>query len=414
MRAGKMRNKTISQSAATIRGYLEELCVKIPNRHPGSPGNRAAVNFFAEKIAPFDFITETPGFDCIDWECGDVLLQTGGMNFSARVAPYSLPCRTTAPLKAVSTMEQLEKGGLEGRILLIHGELAGEQLMPKHFPFYNPESHRKIISLLEQGRPAAIIAATSSNPELAGAVSPFPLIEDGDFDIPSVYMTDREGEQLSAFDRTPVTLEFDSRRIKARGSNVIARKGKEDAPKILFCAHIDTKKNTPGALDNGTGIAALLALAELLKDYTGPGCIEITAFNGEDYYAASGEKLYLEMEAGSLDRVTLAVNLDAAGYREGNTEFSFYQCPVSLENKIRASLDKWQGLNEGPTWPQSDHMVFVSRGRPALAFTSQEARYLFTHITHTPRDTIELVDCEKIAELASALADLAHSLLTPS
>jgi len=44
---------------------------------------------------------------------------------------------------------------------------------------------------------SAIIAATSIDPGLAGGISPFPLIEDGDFDIPSVYMTIEEGLRLA-------------------------------------------------------------------------------------------------------------------------------------------------------------------------------------------------------------------------
>jgi hypothetical protein len=41
-------------------------------------------------------------------------------------------------------------------------------------------------------------AATSQDPEMAGALSPLPLFEDGDLDIPSVYMTDKDGSQLAA------------------------------------------------------------------------------------------------------------------------------------------------------------------------------------------------------------------------
>ena len=63
---------------------------------------------------------------------------------------------------------------------------------------------------------------------------------------------------------------------------------------IVFCAHIDAKKDTPGALDNATGIATLLALSKLLTEYSGSLCIEIVAFNGEDYYAASGQMQYLK------------------------------------------------------------------------------------------------------------------------
>ncbi len=44
--------------------------------------------------------------------------------------------------------------------MLVRGELAREQLMPKNFPFYQPEEHQRIIHLLEAQKPLAIIAAT--------------------------------------------------------------------------------------------------------------------------------------------------------------------------------------------------------------------------------------------------------------
>lgn len=58
---------------------------------------------------------------------------------------------------------------------------------------YNPDVHWRIVAALEVGRPPAIVAATARNAELAGDAYPVALIEDGDFDIPSVYMTGEEG-----------------------------------------------------------------------------------------------------------------------------------------------------------------------------------------------------------------------------
>ena len=98
--------------------------------------------------------------------------------------------------------------------------------MPKDFPFYNPDEHRHIIHLLETKKPQAIVAATSRDPEMVGSgVYPFPLFEDGDFEVPSVYTTDVEGERLAAFAGQEVSLDIQAQRIPATGCNVIARKG---------------------------------------------------------------------------------------------------------------------------------------------------------------------------------------------
>jgi aminopeptidase YwaD len=51
-------------------------------------------------------------------------------------------------------------------------------------------------------------------------------------------------------------------------------------------------------------------------------------------------------------------------------------------------------------------MVFAMNGIPALALTSENFNEILTEIAHTPRDRPELVDCEKLVEIAVALQEL--------
>jgi aminopeptidase YwaD len=392
-----------------VETYLQKLCIEIPQRRVGSVGNREATSFFAERVADFGFEVESTAFQCLDWVENGARLTVAGEGYPVQVSPYSNGGRAQAPLVVASTLDELE--GLEeravrGRVLLLRGEIAQEQLMPKKFPFYNPEYHQRIISLLERKGPAAIVTATARNPELAGALYPFPLIEDGDFDIPSVYMTEEQGARLAERAGQEAALEIDAQRIPAHGYNVVARKGAASA-RLVVCAHIDAKQGTPGALDNAASVAALLLLAEMLQGYQGEGLtVELVAFNGEDDYSAAGEKLYLERNAGRLDEIVLAVNLDGAGYREGNTTFSLYECPDGVAAAIRAVFGDRPGIVEGAPWYQSDHMVFVMNGVPALAFTSDRFTELWNEIAHTERDRPELVDGEKLGAIAEGLGAL--------
>ncbi len=148
----------------------------------------------------------------------------------------------------------------------------------------------------------------------------------------------------------------------------------------------------------------MLLLAELLRDYDGEKAIELVAFNGEDYYAASGERLYVQQNA-DLSTIALVINIDGAAYREGDTHFSLYECPGDLAGQVRTVLTR-HGLAEGPQWYQGDHSIFVMGGRPAVAITSAALGELMTEITHTARDTPEIVDTAKIAQIAIALHDL--------
>jgi aminopeptidase YwaD len=348
----------------------------------------------------------------MDWEEQGASLTIEGQSFEVFPGYYSLSCRVTAEMVAASTIKELEQIDAEGKLLFISGELAREQLMPKNYPFFNPEHHQKIVKLLEEENPAGIIAATSRNPMLAGALYPYPLIEDGDFNIPSVYMTDKEGEKLTSLVGKTAELVSNAQRIPSTGHNVIGRKGLSQTPKVVFLAHIDTKPNTPGALDNGTGVVILLLLAELLKEYSGELGVEILAVNGEDYYGAPGQLHYLAHNQDTLKDILLAVNMDLAGYYQGNTEYSLYICPEETTQAAHQAFSNFPDIVEGQPWYQSDHSVFIQQNVPAMAIASEALMELSTNITHTPEDKPELMDPVKVAEVALALQDLVVNQLS--
>jgi aminopeptidase YwaD len=403
----RMTSFDLIESAQT---YLNKLCLDIPSRQVGSIGNQMATEFFAENAASFGFKIECPEFYCIDWEHGDVKFEAGDKSFEALISPYSLGCNVSTSLSSASSIKELESIRTSDTILLLHGEITKEQLMPKNFPFYNPERHQQIYRILEKKQPQAIVAATSRNPELAGGIYPFPLIEDGDFDIPSVYMTEKEGNKLSPFIGMDASLTIDATRHPSRGCNVIAHKGGGSGQRIVICAHIDAKAGTPGALDNGTGVVILLLLVELMKDYQGELELEIVAINGEDYYAASGEIQYVERMKGRWGEILLAINMDGAGYYQGKMEYSLYECPEEIAKTIRTIFSSQMDFVEGSPWYQSDHSIFIQNGRPAVAITSDNLMELSTNITHTPKDHPELVDVEKLIQIATSLKDVIFAL----
>ncbi|MCX6348569.1 MAG: M28 family peptidase, partial [Candidatus Aureabacteria bacterium] len=154
----------------------------------------------------------------------------------------------------------------------------------------------------------------------------------------------------------------------------------------------------------------LLLLAEMLKDYDGPLGIEIVAFNGEDNYSAAGQKDYLRRFEKDLKTAVVAVNVDDVGYREGKTAYSFYECPSGIQEKAKTAFGVSGGLLEGPPWFQGDHMIFVQKGTPAIAFTAEKMGELMATVTHTARDTPDLIDCRKLVEAALALRSLIAAL----
>jgi aminopeptidase YwaD len=392
--------------------YLNTLCNEITERCVGSEGNRQATYFFERELTSMGWETTMPEFEAMDWEESGAVLRSGDTYFDALVSPYSLGFKGEGELISASSVAELEALEGNGKFILLRGEIAKEQLMPKNFVFYNPVEHKRIIAILENSGARAIISATGRNAALAGGVYPFPLIEDGDFNIPSVYLTEEEGEKLSLLTGKILFLESHSKRIPGKGFNVTGRRGKNDSQKIVVTAHIDAKKGTPGAIDNATGVIVLLLLADLLKDYKGDKMIEIVAFNGEDYYAVPGQMNYIAANQDSFGQVLLNINIDGAGFKEGPSAFSLFNLPDHLNSTIHATISQFPGICEGVLWPQGDHSIFLQFGVPAIAVSS---RWFIDNvndqdITHTPKDNVEIVDCSKLVEISLALDEFIRSI----
>ena len=387
--------------------YLDKLCQEIPQRPVGSKGNQEANDFFNEIVSTYGWNIESTLFEAMDWTAEKTNLRFGSEEFKIYPSPYSIGCSIEAEIVSAGNRNELEMINTAGKLLLLHGELTREQLMPKNFVFYNPDEHQQIIALLEEKKPGAILAATSRNAALAGGVYPFPLIEDGDFNIPSVYLTEEEGRKLLQKSGQIGKLESDARRIMNEGSNLVARKGEDRTRRIAISAHIDAKIDTPGAIDNATGVIVLMLLAEKLQAYQSDVMIELLPFNGEDYYAASGQMIYLEENRDRFDEFLININIDGAGYHQGPSVFSPFNLPNEIYLGLTKVLNSAEDILEGDPWYQGDHSIFLQQGVPAIAVTSKWFldNIDTQEITHTPRDHAGIVNCDKLVDFTQCVFD---------
>ena len=131
---------------STAGRFLNIFCREIGERSVGTDGNRKATDFFEKEISSFGWETELQEFEALDWEEGGATLLAESKSFDVLVSPYSTGIKATAVLTAASTISELESLDAKDKIILLHGEIAREQLMPKNFVFYNPEHHQKTIS----------------------------------------------------------------------------------------------------------------------------------------------------------------------------------------------------------------------------------------------------------------------------
>lgn len=402
-----MNKQSVIQRAKT---HLQVLCSEIGERRVGSEANRQSTAYAEKVLKQFGWHTETTKLSVIDWHTDGASLISRGKSFEVFSSHYSTGCSEEGELIAISTVDELEKTSIQGKIVLLHGSIAAEQIAPKNFPFWNPDEHQHLIALLEKGAPKALICATERNAAVAGGVYPFPMFEDGDFDIPSVFMKDTEGERFLSEAGQSVKLVSQAVRIPEIAYNVVA--GTTSGKRIVITAHNDTKIGTPGAIDNGTGVTIVLLLAELLTENSCPYPIELVVFNGEDYYGAPGQVKYIEQNDGRFGDILLNINIDGAGYHEGPSCFSPFGLTHEMQSALQEIIAATPEIVEGLPWYQGDHSVFLQQGCAAIAVSSH---WFIEHmesqeITHTPKDNQDIVDYERVAECALAIAGFLNKL----
>jgi aminopeptidase YwaD len=203
---------------------------------------------------------------------------------------------------------------------------------------------------------------------------------------------------------------MDASRVPAQASNVIVRLNERASEKIVITAHIDAYEDSPGASDNASGTTVLLLCAEMLSDYQGPHCVEIAALNGEDHYSAGGQMDYLKRYGDAFPRILLALNIDDVGYREGQSQYSFYDCPPQLADQVVSVFEHYDSLAQGAQWFNGDHMIFVQHSVPSVALTSEHMPELMKSVTHTALDTPDIIDYHKLCAVAGSINALVRSL----
>ncbi|NBC96910.1 MAG: M28 family peptidase [Deinococcus-Thermus bacterium] len=394
---------TYSPLDVEVRTHLIELAETIGARPTGSPAGRRAEAYVAGVLERRGWTVERQPFSCLDWAPGPARVRADGRDWAAVPSPWGPACDVGGPRIAADRVETLEAADMAGHVVIAHGTLTDEALFPLHFPFLIVEAHRRIARALAANPPLALIAASPDD------ARPVPWIEDGDLSVPVATVSRADGEALAA-GSGPVAVRIEAERRPGRGANVLARRTPEGArtadarmPRVVVTAHLDTKPETPGALDNAAGVAALLALAGVVHEAPPDRVVEIALLNGEDHYAAPGQVRYLRNAA--LTNVRRVVNCDGVGLRGSPVGVATMGAPAELERAVttlRASHPRIEAL---APWPQGDHMPFVAAGVPALALTSTRIFEEIERRVHTPADTVDGVDPASVAATVCFVAE---------
>lgn len=366
----------------------------LKERPVGSENNMDILLYLENLMVKMGYDIKKLPFICTTWETDESCLTLNDRRNKIQASPFSQPFEGSGKLVFAKSLEELETADCQNCILVVGGELVTTPLQPKEYPFYYPDAHKYLIELFERKQPAAIIAATGKH-ALCG-LQPFPLFEDGNFLIPSAYVTEAMFEELQGNDKEGIAwVSIQSKNKQQNSYQLVSQKrNKSNYGKIIICAHMDTKYNTQGALDNAVGVAVLIGAAARLA---GSDCdIDIVPFNGEEYYEASGEVEYLKYISSGQNEVSLVINIDSPCHASSKIAVSLYNFDDPAKEVVDHLMHTQNEVVYGPEWYAGDHAAFAFRGIPCMVLTSSDLFEGGLDNTHTMQDTLETVDLSQI------------------
>ncbi len=208
----------------------------------------------------------------------------------------------------------------------------------------------------------------------------------------------------------------------------------------MIGAHYDTVSGCPGANDNGTGVAAVLELAQRFSRRPQPRTIRFVAFVNEEppffKTAHMGSVVYANAAKARGDRVMAMLSLETMGYYSDERGSQQYPAEIAslypdvgnfigfvandasapLLSKARRAFEQRTAFplqsaaapDEVPGVGWSDQWAFWQAGYPAMMVTDTAPfRYPWYH---TAEDTPDKIDYEKLAHVVDGLEAVIESL----
>ena len=237
------------------------------------------------------------------------------------------------------------------------------------------------------------------------------------------------------------TQRFPSGQLEVRNIEVEV-KGSARAPEIVIVgAHYDSVLGAPGANDNGSGVAAVIELARLLRGSGPARTLRFVTFVNEEppfsHSDAMGSRHYTRRARERGENIVAMFSLETIGYYSDAPGSQRYPFPLglffpstgnfvafvsnlssrALLHEALASFRRHAGFpSEGVAAPAfipgvdwSDHWSFWQEGWPALMVTDT-APYRYPHY-HSGEDTPDKVDYERLARVVTGLHGMLRELV---
>jgi len=315
------------------------------------------------------------------------------------------PLVRTVPTSSVGlTAEIVDLGrGTEEDFAARAGRIAGRIVLVRHELMFSADTiHRRLKYgwAKEYGAAGFLIASPLQDSLVTGSSG-----RTEGAGIPAAGISLELAERLSARDGEPVRLRIATEETEAEAENLFFDMPGNIDEWIVLSAHIDGHDLAESAMDNATGLAVALSVAERVRGTKGGRRgVRLAFFNAEEW-ALTGSRHYVaSLAPQERDAIALNVNLDTVGCGEHLTALTseFPGIEPLLAEASRAS-----GVPLGihrPLQRNSDHANFADAGIPAFRLVSGfDDRDAPTRLLLTQQDVRAHVD-DELLEAAASLA----------
>ena len=409
--------------AAMTRGgasaFLESLADGVGGRVTGSPESKAAADLILHTLQQAGFsdahFEEYPLES--GWTRGPLEVRVvSPVKHRLFAGSYAWVPGTNGPIEAPLVEGTLaEDGKVAGDVSRFRGSAVIMDLrIPGATSFAQSYLvHRTLVAhqLADAGAAAMIII--SDKPHRLLNTSAFGFYPHGAIPVLSVSMED--GFLLHRLlAKGPVKLSLDVQNTFSKGAlterNVIADiPGTNSNEMVLVGAHFDSWDPADGANDNGTGVAAILEAARILKSLgvRPQRTIRFAFFTGEEQ-ACLGSRAYAAAHRAELDHLRMVLIMD--GGAQPPLGFMVNH-RADLEAPVQKIIAPLATLGAGKVYPQgdpdTDHVPFQAEGVPALVLAVEDGDYAIHH--HASTDTVDKIDPKMLALDTAVMAMAAYT-----
>jgi len=359
-------------------------------RMGASEGETRAADLVADTFEEIGLDRVRPQrFDATEWRRGETTLRLTAPTdraFDAIALPYSPAGEASGELVDVGygTPEEIAAVDVEGKIAVASTTTPGDSRFVHRM--------EKFGTAAEAGAEAFVFVN-----HVPGQLPPTGSLTFGEeAAIPAVGVSKETGAWLTehASEDREADLSVGAETVDGESQNVLARTGPMTDEYVLVLAHYDGHDISEGALDNGCGVATLLAAAQVLVTVDLDIGVRFAAVGCEETGLLGSEHL---AEATDLDGVKAVVNLDGAGrFRDLVAMTHTSEATARVARRVGERTRQPVDVREEPH-PFSDQWPFVRRGTAALQLHSDSGER-GRGWGHTHADTRDKVDDRCIRE----------------